>query len=325
MLFNVVSWKKFKQKDGWQSKSEVKVDYDTILSTGFSIEEDSDKVTLATHVNGDLVNGVYSISKSDILSRTVITPSELKSFKEWLSEKEDEDTVTVTVEPVEYPVQDKVSTLKLLETIPVGLTMTEQLAYEKDNLSEVPTVFHGVNVKEFIQKYNELSNKKLAEYFNTSSQIVYTLNSILKRLGAVSSKTNVPTVKVEVKKDTVLGKTKKIQKNSFKAKINLSEFKKDVKSLGIKELCAKYGVSDYTIYDAIHYYDLNDYEKGKRRVLEPVEKEISKVDMLIARKAEIAKLAPTSTQGYLAKKFGVSQYTMNTVLKKLGIQSAGSR
>ena len=59
MLFNVVSWKKFKQKDGWQSKSEVKVDYDTIMSTGFSIEEDSDKVTLATHVNGDLVNGVY--------------------------------------------------------------------------------------------------------------------------------------------------------------------------------------------------------------------------------------------------------------------------
>ena len=269
MLFNVVSWKKFKQKDGWQSKSEVKVDYDTIMSTGFSIEEDSDKVTLATHVNGDLVNGVYSISKSDILSRTVITPSELKSFKEWLSEKEDEDTVTVTVEPVEYPVQDKVLTSDIVKHVETK-TLTEQLAYEKDNLSEVPTVFHGVNVKEFIQKYNELSNKKLAEYFNTSSQIVYTLNSILKRLGVVSSKTNVPTVKVEVKKDTVLGKTKKIQKNSFKAKINLSEFKKDVKSLGIKELCAKYGVSDYTIYDAIHYYDLNDYGKGKRRVLEPV-------------------------------------------------------
>lgn len=339
MLFNVISWKKFKQvkQDGWQSISDVKVDYDTIMSAGFSVEEDSDKITMASHVNGELVNGVYFIPKTDILSRTVLTATEIKEFKNWLSKKEEEtkdDTVTVTVEPISYSENDAVFTAKAVKE----LTLTETLKSEKETVMEVPSNFHGIDVKEFLSVYDTMTHKKLVEYFKSSSQIVYTLSYILRRLGVVSTKklgskskgsdTEVVTTKVTSK----LGSSKRIGKKSFKATVNLKEFKKDVKTLGIKDLCAKYQVSDYTIYDAIHFYELNDYEKGHRRVLKKpvenskvsVEKEFSsKINMLLSKKNEIAKLAKVSTQGYLAKKYGVSTYTMHTALRRMGIQSAG--
>lgn len=309
MLLNIVSWKKFKQvKQDWQPKSDVKIDYDTITSIGFSVEEDSNNLTLSSHVLGDMVNGVFNINKSDIISRAVLTSSDVKDYLSW---KESQETPVEETDELDYVT---------VEVKPQ--TLTEVLSGEKETLMVVPDNFHGINVSNFIEDYPTMSQNKLIQKYKSTYMVVSTLISILKRLGKISTEERtVNSIIVEhetPKKESKLGKTKKVQKNSFKARVNKKQFLKDVKKLGIRDLCAKYGVSDYTIYDAIKYFEAQDKETDD---FETSNK--SKIDMLISRKTEISRLAPTSTQGYLARKFGVSQYTMNTALKRMGIKTAG--
>lgn len=201
----------------------------------------------------------------------------------------------------------------------------EVLKEERENLTELPKVFHGIPVNDFIEKYKNMSHKKIRDYYNTSGSVVSALIHILVRLGIVEKrshrwKPNESDINIAVKR------------KSFKDSIDREQFIEDFKVLSIKDMVKKYNVSDFTIYTTINHFkqqginvtSSKHYNRyNPTRIVESVNGKKTKIQILMEKKHELSNLCPTKTQGELAKMYNVSPYTIGTVLHRLGLKSVG--
>ena len=170
---------------GWYSSSAVtsaftEIEVKKYQSLGFLVDNNDKAIVLASSLQGDNYGELFRIPKCKISSIQEINSS---------TSNTDTATVTSTTNDTIMTVNNSEEKEETEDNEEDNYT-TSSLLWEKDNLSELPTMFHGVNVQSFIEMYSIMSAKELSRHFNVTIQVVKVLSSILLRMGKVERKSN---------------------------------------------------------------------------------------------------------------------------------------
>ena len=262
---------------GWYLSSAVtsaftEIEVKKYQSLGFLVDNNDKAIVLASSLQGDNYGELLRIPKCKISSIQEINFS---------TSNTDTATVTSTTNDTIMTVNNPEEKEETEDNEEDNYTVSS-LLWEKDNLSELPTMFHGVNVQSFIEMYSIMSAKELSRHFNVTIQVVKVLSSILLRMGKVERKSN-SNIK-HISTSTSINKSN--SNNIDDSNVNADSTSNLNLNLSGKELAKKMLRNKVDKYYKIKIYSFYlDYTKGMKRAMLAEKYKLTKnqVDGLVNR------------------------------------------
>lgn len=180
----VVDWKRYTQvpmanpitsKDGWSRLEDVSYTdgtYDVVTTVGFKVKENDTFITLANSIHENLISGITSIYKRNIISSKLLGTTSVKEL---------DKTAYTEVIP------NKIKSGNLAIGTNANITRPTSLGKTKLEPQKITTVIKPktevvkppkINEQSFIEAYNNgLTYEELAEFFEVSTGTISAMRS----------------------------------------------------------------------------------------------------------------------------------------------------